>query len=58
MLNIKIDEFEIFALEKRLMYAHKMGVAKKKKINLAQIYLQCLIRGYQKVSSLVLIRLY
>jgi hypothetical protein len=47
MLNIKIDEFEIFALEKRLMYAHKTGVAKKKKINLAQIYLQCLIRGYQ-----------
>ncbi len=42
------------------MYAQEMGIAKKKKKkkNLAQIYLQGLTRGYQEVSSLVLIGLY
>jgi hypothetical protein len=35
-----------------------MGVAKKKKIYMAHIYLQGLTGGYQEVSSLVFTRLY
>jgi hypothetical protein len=48
MLNREIDESEISALERRLMYAQEMGVAKKKKINQARIDLQRLTGGYQE----------
>jgi hypothetical protein len=58
MLNREIDESEISALERRLMYAQEMGVAKKKKINQARIDLQRLTGGYQEVSSLALTGLY
>ncbi|CAK9225347.1 unnamed protein product [Sphagnum troendelagicum] len=44
----EIDESEISALERRLMYAQEMGVAKKKKINQARIDLQRLTGGYQE----------
>ncbi|CAK9872280.1 unnamed protein product [Sphagnum jensenii] len=44
----EIDEAEISALERRLLYAQEMVVAKNKKINQARIDLQRLNGGYQE----------
>jgi len=49
----EIDEAEISALERRLLYAQEMVVAKNKKINQARIDLQRLNGGYQEVNSLI-----
>jgi hypothetical protein len=49
----EIDEAEISALERRLLYAQEMVVTKNKKINQARIDLQRLSGGYQEVNSLI-----
>lgn len=48
-LDREIDEAEISALERRLVYAQEMCILKKKKINQARIDLEHGHGGYQEV---------